>query len=147
MTLSSYEPRTFNEAISSKDKGKWQITMEEEMESLHKNGTWKLIKKQPNTGLLGEEESTEGDPHRYKPRFVAKGYTQREWFYFNDIFSPVVKHGSIRVILAMVTQFGLWLKQMDEKTTFLHERLEERMLMKQHEGFKDKTKADWVCLL
>lgn len=154
MTLNSEEPRTYDEAISSKDQGKWKMALEEEMESLHKNGTWKLIKKPPNTKVIGcqwiykiKEGSTESDPPSYKSRLVAKEYTQREGVDFTDVFSQVVKHTSIRVILAVVAQFGLFLEQMDVKTSFLHENLEERILMKQPKGFEDKTKADWVCLL
>ena len=36
---SSEEPFTYEEAVSCSDSGKWMIAMQEEMESLHKNGT------------------------------------------------------------------------------------------------------------
>ena len=36
---SSEEPSTYEEAVSCSDSGKWMITMQEEMKSLHKNGT------------------------------------------------------------------------------------------------------------
>ena len=37
------EPRTYKEAINSRDKLKWKKAMDEEIESLMKNETWKLI--------------------------------------------------------------------------------------------------------
>jgi hypothetical protein len=48
---------------------------------------------------------------------------------FNEIFSPVVKHSSIRVLLSMVALFDLDLEQLDVKTTFLHGELEETIYM------------------
>jgi hypothetical protein len=44
-------------------------------------------------------------------------------------FSPVVKHSSIRVLLAMVALFDLELEQPDVKTVFLHGELEETIYM------------------
>ena len=38
------EPFTYSEAVSCDDYGRWMIIMQEEMESLHKNGTWDLVR-------------------------------------------------------------------------------------------------------
>ena len=61
---------------------------------------------------------------RYKARLVAKCYSQ-VLVDFNDIFSRVVKHSSIRVLLALVAMHDLELEQLDVKTAFLHGELEE----------------------
>jgi hypothetical protein len=78
---------------------------------------------------------------------VAKGYSQREDIDFNEVFSLVVKHSSIRVLLSMAALFDLELEQLDVKTTFLHGELEEQIYMHQPEGFKIQGKEDQVCLL
>ena len=39
------EPKTYQKAITSKNSLKWKKAMDEEVESLMKNETWKLIKK------------------------------------------------------------------------------------------------------
>ena len=78
---------------------------------------------------------------------VAKGYTQKEGIDYNEVFSPVVKHSSIRILLAMVTQFDLELVQLDVKTAFLHGDLEEEIYMTQPDGFKVAGKENWVYKL
>ena len=61
----------------------------------------------------------------FKARLVEKGLNQKEGIEYNEIFSPVVKHSLIRVLLALVAQFDLELQQLDVKTAFLHGDLEE----------------------
>ena len=84
---------------------------------------------------------------RFKGRVVAKGYSQKEGIDYNEIFSPVVKHVSIRSFLSLVVNFDMELEQMDVKTTFLHGDLEERILMEHPEGFIVQGNEDKVCLL
>ncbi|RVW26889.1 Retrovirus-related Pol polyprotein from transposon TNT 1-94 [Vitis vinifera] len=90
---------------------------------------------------------SEDEPPKYKSRLVAKGFSQKEGIDYNEVFSPVVKHKSIRVLLAMVSVFNLELDQLDVKTAFLHGNLEEEIYMKQPEGFVDSEKSDHVCFL
>src|ERR1051325_10197320 len=44
-------------------------------------------------------------------------------------------------------QFDLELEQMDVKTAFLYGDLDETILMRQHEGYVEKGKEDYVCKL
>ncbi|KAG8492460.1 hypothetical protein CXB51_009588 [Gossypium anomalum] len=124
------------------------------MESLHKNRTWDLVqlpkgKKvvrckwvfKKKEGIPGVEEP------RYKARLVAKGYSQILGVDFTDVFSPVVKHSSIRALFGIVAMHDLELEQLDVKTTFLHGELEEDIYMQQPEGFIASEKEDYVCLL
>ncbi|GKD78440.1 retrovirus-related pol polyprotein from transposon TNT 1-94 [Tanacetum coccineum] len=83
----------------------------------------------------------------YKERLVAKGYAQKEGIDDNEVFSPVVKHSSIRILLALVAQLDLELVQMDVKTAFLHGNLEEEIYMVQPEGFKVDGKEHELCKL
>ena len=84
---------------------------------------------------------------RYKARLVATGYTQREGIDYTEIFSPVVKFKTIRLMLTVVVQFNLELEQLDVKTAFLHGDLEEQICMSQPVGFIDSKHPDYVCLL
>ena len=59
----------------------------------------------------------------------------------------MVRHTSIRVLLAIVANQDLELEQLDVKTAFLHGRLEENILMKQPEGFEFQGKERHDCQL
>ena len=78
---------------------------------------------------------------------MAKGYSQIQGIDFDDVFSPVVKYSSIRVLLALVALHDFELEQLDVKTAFLHGELDEQIFMQQPDGFQVKGKEDHVCLL
>ncbi|KAK5773310.1 hypothetical protein PVK06_049616 [Gossypium arboreum] len=120
-------PFTYTEAISNPDGGKKAI-----------GSKWVYAKKE---GFPDKNEI------RYKARLVAKGYAQKEGIDYNEVFSPVVKHLSIRILLALVAQYDLELVQLDVKTAFLHGDLEEEIYMTQPDGFKVAGKENWVCKL
>nr|GEY89651.1 retrovirus-related Pol polyprotein from transposon TNT 1-94 [Tanacetum cinerariifolium] len=66
---------------------------------------------------------------------------------FDEIFSPVMKMGSIRVVLGLAASLDLEVEQMDVKTAFLHGDLDKEIYMEQSEGFQVKRKKDYVCRL
>ena len=109
--------------------------MNEEIKSLHQNRTWDLVKPPSGKKIVGCKwvfKRKEGIPGvedaRYKARLVAKGYSQVHGVDFNDVFSPVVKHSSIRVLLALVAMYDLELEQLDVKTAFLHVNLKSKFI-------------------
>ncbi|KAE8664954.1 hypothetical protein F3Y22_tig00112738pilonHSYRG01227 [Hibiscus syriacus] len=142
-------PATFNEAVKSSEHKKWRIAMNEEMQSLQKNQTWKLASLPKGKKAIGCKwvyAKKDGFPDknniRYKARLVAKGYAQTEGVDYNEVFSPVVKHSSIRILLALVVQLDLELVQMDVKTAFLHGDLDEEIYTTQPDGFKVAEKEE-----
>ena len=50
---------------------------------------------------------------------MAKGYSQKEGIDYNVVFSLVVQHMSIRLLLSIMVVHDLELEQMDVKTAFL----------------------------
>ena len=54
---------------------------------------------------------------------------------------------SIRMLLAIVIQFDLELEHMNVKTVFPHGELEEKIYMKQPEGYIQEGKENNVCFL
>ncbi|KAJ4720195.1 Retrovirus-related Pol polyprotein from transposon TNT 1-94 [Melia azedarach] len=148
------EPSTYKEAVTCTESTQWLAAMGDEMESLHKNQTWELTKRPRDRKIITckwvykkKEGETSVEGIKYKARVVARGFTQREGVDYNEIFSPVVRHTSIRVLLAIVAHQDLELEQLDVKTTFLHGELEEEIYMTQPNGFQVPGKEDYVCKL
>ncbi|GJS39388.1 putative RNA-directed DNA polymerase [Tanacetum coccineum] len=88
-----------------------------------------------------------GNIKRYKARFVAKGYTQKEGIDYNKTFSPVSRKDSLRIVMALVAHYDLKLHQMDVKYAFLNGDLHEDVYMTQPEGFMVEGKEHMVCML
>ncbi|WVZ89612.1 hypothetical protein U9M48_035991 [Paspalum notatum var. saurae] len=136
------EPSTYTEAMISGDREKWMFAMQEEMQSLEKNGTWDIVRLPAGKKAVRckwifkrKEGSSPSETTRYKARLVAKGFSQIPGIDYNDVFSPVVKHSSIRALFGIVAMHNLELEQLDVKTAFLHGDLEEEIYMDQPEGF------------
>ena len=68
---------------------------------------------------------------KYKSIFVPKEHSQVEGIAYEDTFSPVARYSSIRSILSRATQMGWKIHQLDVKTTFLNEFIEEEVYIKQ----------------
>lgn len=102
---------SYSEAIESKDCEKWLIAMQEQMDSLQRNNIWTLVPNLGNRKLINckliFQKKKKGISYvelsRYKVRLVTRGYAQRECIDFGKKNSFVVKYGSIRIIIAMVT--------------------------------------------
>ena len=63
------------------------------------------------------------------------------------MFSPVVKHSSIRTFFSIIAMHDLEHEQLDVKTAFLHGELEEEIYMDQPEGCIVPGKENYVCKL
>lgn len=81
------------------------------------------------------KEDSEGR-RRFKARLVVKGFQQVHNIDYTKVFSPIVKMTAIRILLSIVAEEGFHLEQMDVKTAFLHEDLEEDIYMVQPKGFE-----------
>lgn len=148
------EPSTYEEAIRCKKSQTWINTMREETDSLLKNGTWILVKDPHTQKLISckwifkkKVEVGEVENIRFKARLVARGFTQVQGNDYTEVFSPVVKHTSIRIVLALTAHFDWELHKLDVKTTFLHGDLEETIYMVQPRGFEKPGEEQKVCLL
>jgi len=87
------------------------------MESLYKNETWELCdlpkgRRALTTKWIYKQKDgiSSVDDARWKSWLVVRGCSSKEGIDFNEVFSPVVRHASIRVLLAFVVLFDLKLE-------------------------------------
>ncbi|KAL0302634.1 UNVERIFIED_CONTAM: Retrovirus-related Pol polyprotein from transposon TNT 1-94 [Sesamum angustifolium] len=140
------EPTTYHEALKTPESKNWLIAKKEEIKSLYDNKTRTLVPKPKDVSIVDckwiFKIKQENNSSRFKARLVAKGLTQIEGVDYTEIFSPVVKYTTVRIILALVAHYNWELKQMDVKTAFLHGDLHEQIYMNQPCGFIDKKNPD-----
>ncbi|CAI7846412.1 unnamed protein product [Closterium sp. NIES-54] len=80
-----------------------------------------------------------------KTMLVIKGFKQREGIEFQEVFAPVAKAPTLRVLLAAAAVCGWKVEQMDVKTAFLYGVVDEEIYMKQPEGYDDGSRR--ICRL
>ena len=78
---------------------------------------------------------------------MARGFSQVEGIDYDKTFSPVARYTSIRTIMAIATEMGWRIHQMEVKTTFLNGILEEEVYIEQPQGFGVSTRDTHVCRL
>ncbi|KAF2888063.1 hypothetical protein ILUMI_18110 [Ignelater luminosus] len=130
-------PQNFQEAITSSESLQWKEAMNREMDSLIKNNTWTLVnnpvkdKKVIDVKWIYKKKSNS----EYKARLVVKGFQQIN--YIDDIYSPVAKMPTLKLLLSYCCQNSLEIHQMDVETAFLNGKILSEVYLKQPEGYKD----------
>ena len=71
-------------------------------------------------GSLRKKMDADGNVTVYKALLVAKGFRQILGVDYDETFSPVAMHKSIRILLVIAAYFDYEIWQMDVKTAFLN---------------------------
>ena len=153
MSVDVEEPCNWNVALESSLARRWREAAQSEFESLQKMKTWDLVPLPDGKNVVGSKwvfkmkRNYDNTISRFKARLVAQGYSQERGLDYEEVFAPVAKQTTIRVLLAIATELNLAVHQMDIKTAFLNGFLDEEIFMKQPEGFEDSKKPEHVCRL
>jgi hypothetical protein len=83
---------------------------------------------------------------RTKACLVAQGYSQVEGLDFGETFTPIARLEAIRILLAFATFKGFKLYQMDMKSIFLNDVMQD-IYVRQPPGFENPKYPDRVCKL
>jgi hypothetical protein len=84
--------------------------MDDELGSIRDNNTWKLVDLHNNHKAIGLKwaykikKDVEGNLVKHKARLVAKGYVQEQGVDFEEVFAPVARMESVRLLMAPAAQ-------------------------------------------
>ena len=84
---------------------------------------------------------------RHIARLVVKGYAQKQGIDYDELFSPVARIESIRILIAIAVQENWELHHLDVKTAFLNGEIKEDIYITQPEGFFIKRKENHILKL
>jgi hypothetical protein len=127
--------------------------MDEEIDQTEKDDTWKLVPRPRNKNVIGtkwvfiNKLNEDGQVTKNKARLVCKGYSQVEGIDFEETFSPVARMEAIILILVYACSKNIKVYQMDVKSAFLNEDLEEEVYIEQPKRFQLSEKQNYVCRL
>nr|GFA45000.1 retrovirus-related Pol polyprotein from transposon TNT 1-94 [Tanacetum cinerariifolium] len=134
------KPTSVAKALKDPD---WVAAMQEEMQQFFNHQVWQLV---PLPGrkiaigtkwILKNKRDARGIVVRNKARLVAQGHRQEEGIDYDEVFAPVARIEAIRLFLAFASYMGFMVYQMDVKSAFLYEEIEEEVYVTQPKGFED----------
>ena len=88
-----------------------------------------------------------GEIDKHKARLVALGYAQKHKIDYTEVFAPVARWDTIRMVLALAANKGWYVYQLDVKSAFLHGELEEDVYVEQPKGYVKKEEERKVLKL
>ena len=103
------EPTSYEEVVK---KQVWQDVMVEEYNSIMKSEVWDIVPRLKDKLVVTSKwiykikHAVDGNIEKYKERFVACGFSQKEGVDYEETFSPVVQYTSIRDIMVVVAKMG-----------------------------------------
>jgi len=80
------------------------------------------------------KKDPQGQIVKHKVRLVAKGYAQRHGVDYDEVFAPVARIETVRLLLALAAQSGWEVHHMDVKSAFLNRDLIETIFVQQPPG-------------
>ena len=133
-------PTSYNEALNSSERDDWKRAIELELKNMEDLKVWVIADLPLGKKCIGCKWvfaikcDSVGNVERYKARLVAQGFTQRANIDYDQVFSPVARYDTIRVVLAIANSLGLQDRHFDIKCAFLNGKLQEEIYMKPPQG-------------
>ena len=137
----SVEPQTFAEMLCRPDREQWEPACDNEINALQELKVFEVVKRPTHVKPLTSKwvfelkKDKDGNITRYRARLVVRGHKQKAGIDYQEVFSPVAKPETIRMLLAYAAAHDLEIQQIDVRTAFLYGDLEEELYMAPPEGY------------
>lgn len=115
------KPSSFEDVVKEKV---WKDDMDEQYESIVINDVWDVVPRPNGKSIVTSKwifnikHEIDGNIEKYKERFIARGFSQKEGEDYYDIFSPMAQYTTIHSIVSLAANQGWNLHQMDVNITF-----------------------------
>jgi hypothetical protein len=125
--------------------------MMEDYNSITKNDMWDLVPRLEEKSMVSSKwifkikHAADGSIEKFKAKFVARGFSQRDGVDYKEMFALVAIYASIRVVISIASVMGWRIHQTDVKTTFLNAIIEEEVYKEQPHGFEVHERESHVC--
>ena len=135
------EPPMF--ALAERD-GNWRWAMLEEIKTIEENETWELIDPPPGCRSIGlkwvykVKQDELNAIVKDKARLLARGFVQREGVDFEEVFAPVARMESVRLLLALAATKDWRVHHLDVKSALLNGELVKTVFVRQPPGLTIK---------
>lgn len=100
-----YESCTFEEAVKHQV---WKDAMNEEYETIMKNDVWYVVPRPKDKSVVTSKwlykikHGVDGSVEKFKAKFVAQGFSQKEGVDYYEIFTPSVRYTTIHLNIALI---------------------------------------------
>ncbi|KAK2440388.1 putative mitochondrial protein [Trifolium repens] len=148
--LAGAEPINYVDALTDK---KWKQAMIEELSAIEKNQTWEMVVLPAGKKAIAVKWvfklklNPDGSVAKYKARLVARGFLQREGLDYSEVYSPVARIETVRLVVALANARNWPMYHLDVKSAFLNGPLEEVVYVTQPPGFVSNEKKHMVYRL
>nr|GEX25672.1 retrovirus-related Pol polyprotein from transposon TNT 1-94 [Tanacetum cinerariifolium] len=138
--ISTIEPKDVKEALKDESQ---VVAMQEELNKFVANDVWELVDLPISQSVIGTKWIFRNKLHengivsRNKARLAAQGYNRQEGIDYDETYAPVARLESTRIFLAIACANDFKLYQIDVKSAFLNDFINEEVYVAPPPGFID----------
>ena len=136
-TLSTNVPETYSEAVNGNDSEMWIKATKEELDAIAANEVWDIVERPDDHEILSTRWIFRlKEDNNAKARLVVRGFEEKSDFGIVEIYAPVAKMSTVRLLLCLSVQFDYRVRQLDVRNAFLNGKLMKPAYIEVPDGVK-----------